>query len=62
MIRIPPISAASENPLPLGSIQSTRATRKIVSRAATEDKTGDVREISTRKDPEKADIQLAEKS
>ena len=30
------------------------ATMKIVSSAATEDKTGDVREMRTRKAPEKA--------
>lgn len=36
------------------SIQSTIATKKMVSSAATEDSTGEVREIMTKKDPEKA--------
>lgn len=38
--------------------QSTRATRKMVRRAATDDRTGDVREMSTRKEPEKAILVL----
>jgi hypothetical protein len=37
-----------------GSSWSTIATMKIVSSAATEDKTGLVREIRTRNDPENA--------
>lgn len=34
--------------------QSTMATRKMVRREATEERTGEVREMRTRKDPEKA--------
>jgi hypothetical protein len=34
--------------------QSTMATRKMVSNAATDESTGDVREMRTKKDPEKA--------
>lgn len=37
-----------------GSSWSTMATMKMVSSAATEDRTGDVSEMRTRKDPEKA--------
>ena len=36
-----------------GRSWSTSATKKIVSRAATDERTGDVREIRTRNDPEK---------
>jgi hypothetical protein len=53
MIKIPPIMAAKERGWPVRN-QSTIATRKIVRRAATDERTGDVREIRTRKDPEKA--------
>lgn len=49
----PPTRAAAESGSPLRN-QSTKATRKMVSSAATEDKTGDVREMRTRKDPENA--------
>lgn len=45
--------AAADNGLPV-SIQSTMATRKMVNRAATEDRTGEVSEIRTRNAPEKA--------
>ena len=37
-----------------GSNWSTMATMKMVRRAATEERTGDVRLIKTRKDPENA--------
>jgi hypothetical protein len=37
-----------------GSSWSTSATMKIVRSAATDDRTGEVSEISTRKDPENA--------
>ena len=37
-----------------GSSWSTIATMKMVRRAATEDRTGDVNDIKTRKDPENA--------
>lgn len=37
-----------------GRSWSTRATIKMVRRAATEERTGEVREIRTRKEPEKA--------
>lgn len=53
MIRIPPVIAAADRGTPVRS-QSTIATRKMVRRAATEESTGDVREMSTRKEPEKA--------
>lgn len=51
-IKVPPRTAAGDNFSFLYS-QSTITMRKIVSRAATEDRTGDVKEMSTRKDPEK---------
>lgn len=38
--------------------QSTMATRKMVRRAATEERTGDVREIRTRKEPENAGLHI----
>ena len=50
-IRPPPKKAARDSGMPV-IIQSTTATRKIVSRAATEESTGDVKDIRTRKDPE----------
>lgn len=53
MIKIPPMMAAKERGWPVRN-QSTIATRKIVKSAATDERTGDVREIRTRKDPEKA--------
>ena len=53
MIKMPPAMAARERGCPVRN-QSTIATRKMVSSAATDERTGDVREIRTRKDPEKA--------
>ena len=53
MIRMPPTIEAPERGSPQ-SIQSTMATRKIVRRAATDDRTGEVREIRIRKEPENA--------
>lgn len=53
MIRAPPIMEAKESGCPVRS-QSTIATMKMVRRAATEESTGDVREMSTRNEPEKA--------
>lgn len=53
MIRMPPMIAAKESGCPVRS-QSTMATRKMVRRAATDERTGDVREMRTRKDPENA--------
>lgn len=53
MIRAPPIMEANESGCPVRS-QSTIATMKMVRRAATEESTGDVREMSTRNEPEKA--------
>ena len=47
----PPVIAAGDNGFPVNN-QSVIATMKIVSIPATEDKTGEVREMSTRKDPE----------
>jgi hypothetical protein len=55
MMRSPPAIAAADNGTPVRS-QSTIATRKIVRRAATEDRTGEVREMRTRNEPEKAGI------
>lgn len=55
MIRAPPAAAAPDRGVLSGggSSWSTRATRKIVRRAATEDRTGEVSEMRTRKEPEK---------
>lgn len=53
MIKIPPIIDALDRESPVSS-QSTIATRKMVSSAATDDRTGDVRDIRTRNDPENA--------
>lgn len=53
MIRIPPMMDATDRFSPVSS-QSTIATRKMVNRAATDERTGDVRDIKTRKDPENA--------
>lgn len=53
MIRIPPMMEARESGWPVRN-QSTMATRKMVRRAATDDRTGEVREMRTRKEPEKA--------
>lgn len=53
MISIPPIIDAAGRSL-WYICQSTRATMKMVRRAATEDRTGEVREIRTRNDPENA--------
>lgn len=57
MIKIPPIMAANESGIPVRN-QSTIATRKIVRRAATDESTGEVREIKTRNDPENAGRKL----
>ena len=56
IINIPPtIAAGVRGELSGGGRSwSTSATMKIVRRAATEDRTGDVREMSTRNDPENA--------
>lgn len=53
MIKIPPVIDAMESGSPVRN-QSTRATRKMVSSAATDERTGDVREIRTRNEPENA--------
>jgi hypothetical protein len=53
MMRRPPTIDAAERGCPVRS-QSTMATRKMVRRAATDERTGDVREMRTRKHPEKA--------
>ena len=53
MMHSPPIIAAADSGTPVKN-QSTIATRKIVRRAATEDNTGEVRDIRTRNDPENA--------
>lgn len=59
MIRIPPTMEAPERESPVRS-QSTMATRKMVRSAATEERTGEVRDMRTRKEPEKAsDNELA---
>lgn len=58
MMSMPPIIAATDSGLPV-NIQSTIATRKIVSNAATEERTGDVNEMRTKKDPENAVQRLA---
>lgn len=58
MIRTPPMREARESGWPVRS-QSTTATRKMVRRAATEERTGEVREMRTRKEPEKAGTLLA---
>jgi hypothetical protein len=55
---MPPIIAAADSGLPV-NIKSTIATRKIVSNAATEERTGDVNEMRTKKDPENAVQRLA---
>lgn len=57
VIKKPPMIEAIESESPVRN-QSTRATRKMVRRAATDDRTGDVREMSTRKEPEKAILVL----
>ena len=49
---LPPPMAADVRGRPV-NIQSTIATMKIVRRAATDERTGDVSDIKTRKDPEK---------
>jgi hypothetical protein len=56
MIKIPPTMAAgvSGELSGGGSNWSTSATMKMVRSAATEDRTGDVRDMRTRKDPLKA--------
>jgi len=53
MIKKPPMIAAQESGWPVRN-QSTMATRKIVKSAATDERTGEVREMSTRNDPENA--------
>lgn len=55
MIRIPPMIAAAEGGWPVRS-QSAMATRKMVSSAATEERTGEVSEMRTRKEPENANL------
>jgi len=57
----PPNIAAKLKGFPV-TIQSTIATRKIVSNAATEDSTGDVRDMSIRKEPEKVAFARTEMS
>jgi hypothetical protein len=52
-IRALPEMAAAERAWPV-RIQSTSATRKMVRSAATEESTGEVSDMSTRKEPEKA--------
>lgn len=56
MINMPPTMAAGVRGELSGGGRSwsTSATMKIVRRAATDDRTGEVSEISTRKDPENA--------
>lgn len=58
MMRMPPMMEASDRESPVSS-QSTMATKKMVNRAATEDRTGDVRDIRTRKEPEKAETNVS---
>ena len=58
IIKIPPMMAANESGIPVRN-QSTIATRKIVRRAATDESTGEVREIKTRNDPEKAGLKVS---
>ena len=53
MMRTPPMMEPMERGWPV-RIQSTMATRKMVRRAATEERTGEVREMRTRKAPENA--------
>lgn len=53
MIKIQPIKDAAEGVLLVRS-QSATPTMMMVRRAATEDRTGDVRDIRTRKEPENA--------
>lgn len=53
MINMPPTMDPMDSGWPQ-SIQSTMATRNIVRRAATDERTGDVRDIRTRKEPENA--------
>lgn len=55
MIRIPPMIAAAEGGWPVRS-QSAMATRKMVSSAATDERTGEVSEMRTRKEPENANL------
>ena len=56
MMRMPPIMAAAEGGCPVRS-QSAIATRKMVRRAATDERTGEVRDIRTRNEPENADLE-----
>lgn len=53
MIKTPPIMDAIDRGWPVRN-QSTMATRKMVRREATDERTGEVREMRTKKDPEKA--------
>ena len=53
IIRIPPMMDAPDRESPVSN-QSTMATRKMVSNAATDERTGEVSDIRTRKEPEKA--------
>jgi hypothetical protein len=55
IIRMPPMIDAIESGSPVRN-QSTKATRKMVRRAATDERTGDVREMRTRKEPENATL------
>lgn len=56
MMKSPPTSAAGVRGLFKGGGRSwsTMATMKMVRRAATEERTGDVREMRVRKEPENA--------
>lgn len=56
----PPTIAAAVSGLPEGIIWSTTATRKMVSRAATLERTGLVSEMRTRKEPEKTALEKTE--
>ena len=59
MIAHPPTNAAALNGVPVSN-QSTIATRKIVRSAATELRTGLVRLMRTRKEPEKTALDKVE--
>ena len=64
MIKQPPTIAAGVSGEYRGSGRSwsTRATIKMVKRAATEERTGEVREIRVRKEPEKTTNMLVAES
>ncbi len=59
IISVPPEIAAADNGFPVMS-QSVIATRKMVSNAATEERTGEVSDMSTRKEPEKMALDKVE--